>query len=50
MLQLSQCRVGALVVQDVSVHNRCVEEMEKHSLPPLDGAVRKSVVKDELIG
>ena len=49
-LQLSQLGVGALVVQDVSIHNRCVEEMEKNSLPPLDGSVCKPVVQDQLIG
>ena len=45
-----QLGVSALVVQDVSVHDSCVQEVEKHSLPPLDGTVCKPVVQDHLIG
>ena len=48
-LQLCQLGLSVLVVQDVSVHDRCVQEVEKHSLPPLDGTVCKPIVQDHLI-
>ena len=48
-LQLCQLLIRALV-QDVSVHDRCVQDVEKHSLPPLDGTVCKPVIEDHLIG
>ena len=38
-----------LTIQDVSIHN-CVNQMEKHSFPPLHSSLTEGVEADHLVG
>lgn len=49
-LKLCQLVVCDCVVQDVSIHYRCVEQVEEDSLLPLHGTVSEAIVEDHLIG